>query len=269
MKKYILTIIMIIILGLSWQYKNRQPDLIELDLPVAKKHQEFVEPAIEDDTPSLSPPKLGGDVREDRGGIVESEVEVEQVESISVNLAVPFTSQAPTADWEQPYQDACEEASLLMVDYYYANQDFPTKEEVENILLEMVAWQEINWGGHFNLPTASVAEYAMTTFGYRVEVIEDLTADKIRVFLNRGIPVIIPADGHKLDNPFFSGNGPEYHMLVVKGYQDDKFITNDPGTRRGADFIYTEKNLMASIFDWDTKKDQTIGPKRGLVLYND
>jgi hypothetical protein len=185
----------------------------------------------------------------------------------NINLAVPFISQAPSGNWDQPFQDACEEASVLMVDYYYQEKDFPSQVEVESILLEMVGWQEENLGGHFDLPTAEVSEYAQATFGYQTEVINDLTAEKIRSLLNQGIPVIIPADGHKLENPFFSNDGPDYHMLVIKGYVDDKFITNDPGTRHGADFVYTEENLMYSIGDWDKDAHSATGPKLGLVLY--
>src|SRR3989344_4828168 len=39
-----------------------------------------------------------------------------------VNLKVPFTSQAPTGNWDLPYQEACEEASALMaIRYVFAN----------------------------------------------------------------------------------------------------------------------------------------------------
>jgi hypothetical protein len=47
----------------------------------------------------------------------------------------------------------------------------------------------------------------------------------------------------------------------------DKFITNDPGTKRGEDFIYTADNLMLSIADWNKKESLANGPKTGLVLY--
>ena len=35
-----------------------------------------------------------------------------------INLDVPFTSQAPHLNWDQPYQDFCEEASVLMAVQY-------------------------------------------------------------------------------------------------------------------------------------------------------
>ena len=34
------------------------------------------------------------------------------------SIRVPFTSQAPYKDWDDPYQEACEEASVIMVDYF-------------------------------------------------------------------------------------------------------------------------------------------------------
>ena len=48
------------------------------------------------------------------------------------------------------------------------------------------------------------------------------------------------------------GDGPLYHMLVVKGYtKDGTIITNDPGTRRGADFLYDPDALFNAVHDWN------------------
>ena len=39
-----------------------------------------------------------------------------------INIAVPFTSQAPYAIWDPLHDDACEEASLIMLDAFYKNK---------------------------------------------------------------------------------------------------------------------------------------------------
>jgi hypothetical protein len=262
--KYILIIIVIITLGLAWRYQNRQPDLIEVELPLAREHIEFVEQDNEIIIEDNIEDKVNDEVEE-----VFVEIEKEEIEITSINLALPFTSQAPTGNWQQPYQDACEEASLLMVDYYYQNKEISSPEETEKIFADMVAWQEDNWGGHFNMPVAKFSEYIDIFYDYRVELVEDVSVAQLENFLDQGLPIIVPADGHKLDNPFFSGDGPEYHMLVIKGYVDGNFITNDPGTWRGEDFIYTYENMMESIHDWDTKKSTASGLRNVLVLYND
>lgn len=257
MKKILVIIIsgIIFLAGGLYLYKSRQPEIINIDLPPAKNYQDFV---------SEEQPSSTEDIVEE--DIIEEEEVVEEEPSSSINLAVPFTSQAPTKNWEQPWQDACEEASILMVDYFYQNKKFPGAEQVEYILGPMVDWQIANWGGHHNLPVARVAELVTTTFGYETKIIEDLDADKIKAWLNQGVPVIVPADGHKLANPHFTGDGPDYHMMVIKGYVGDRFITNDPGTQYGADFVYTSENLLMSIGDWDIQKTSATGPKLGLVL---
>jgi len=184
-----------------------------------------------------------------------------------INLNIPFTSQAPTANWVQPFEDACEEASILMVDYYYSKKTMPSKLAVEDILVDMVKWQEDNWGEHANLSLAKMLEYVNKNYNYRSEIIDNPSIDLIKQYLSKGLPIIVPANGKKLANPNFREGGPAYHMLVIKGYIDDKFITNDPGTRLGADFIYTQTNLMSSIADWDGNIDGASGSKRILILH--
>lgn len=259
-KRVVYFLILIILLAggfFVWQKQKSQPIIV--DLPVAQNYQDFTTSTKKDSEDEIIKTEV----------IVDEKVEDEIIkpEIKNINLNVPFTSQAPLSDWSQPYQDACEEASVMMLDYYYQNKNLPSKEEVSDILKEMVAWQEKNWGGHENLPVARLAEYIKATFNYETEIIENLTAEKLKYYLNIGKPIIIPANGKILANPNFKNGGPEYHMLVVKGYVDDKFITNDPGTRLGADFVYTAENLLESIADWNQKESRSTGPKNGLIIF--
>lgn len=274
MKKYIIFLAILVVLSVWWAYTHKPSDLILVDIPPAQKCDQFKktdktieEPAndtlIQDNIVSEEVEKT-----EEVEDISQPDPETEKVVINSINLDVPFTSQAPTANWAEPFQDACEEASILMVAYYYENRNMPSAAQVENILVDMVDWQIDNMTKeHINLTISQTADLVKSLYNYDSQVIENLTADKIRELLRAGQPVIVPANGHLLANPYFTDDGPDYHMLVIKGFVDDKFITNDPGTKRGADFIYSEDNLMSSIFDWDSKKDQAIGLKRGLVFY--
>jgi hypothetical protein len=68
----------------------------------------------------------------------------------------------------------------------------------------------------------------------------------------KGVPVIIPASGKELQNPNFRNGGPPYHMLVMKGYlADGRWIVNDPGTRKGADYLYGKQLLLNAVHDWN------------------
>ena len=71
----------------------------------------------------------------------------------------------------------------------------------------------------------------------------------------------MPAAGRELGNPNFTGEGPLYHMYVIRGYTADTFITNDPGTRNGENYIYAIDVVMNSIGDWNNG-DPTNGAKR-------
>ena len=264
MKKIIIAIFILLLASAAWYFWPRNVDVLQADLPAARDYQEFV------NTVDIIEEKISTSTEEVVDVAEEVEEEGEVVQASSINLDVPFTPQAPTADWDQPFQDACEEASFLMVDYYYQNQDLPDAERIEFVLSDMVGWQQETWQGHFNLSMEDLEDFITSTNGtYRIEIVEDLTIDKIKDYLSRGLPLIVPADGTKLANPFFRNGGPDYHMLVIKGYTEDKIITNDPGTSRGRDFIYTYENMLESIADWNKKESLATGPKRALILHKD
>ena len=173
-----------------------------------------------------------------------------------VNLDIPFISQAPYAVWDELHDQACEEAAIIMV-YYYLTEKVLTKDIGEKEILNMVDWQIKNWGGHFDLSVEQIVELFEEYFDYQgLELIYPHTKSLVvgvKKELARGNPVIVPAAGQLLKNPYFTLPGPEYHVLVIKGYDDEKseFITNDPGTKRGADFRYNYQVLENAIHDFN------------------
>ena len=179
------------------------------------------------------------------------------------NLAVPFTPQAPHANWDLPYQEACEEASVYMAAQFFAGDERAVipKDEADKALLELVDWQVERFGFYEDTNVSKVLNILKHYYGLEYQVINDPTVEVIKESIARGHPVIVPAYGKALPNPFFSGDGPEYHMLVVKGYLEDRFIVNDPGTRRGADFTYEFDHFMPAIHDFnggDVKNGKSV-----------
>lgn len=184
----------------------------------------------------------------------------------SINLKVPFTSQAPLGNWDEIFKEACEETAALMVDYYYQGKNF-TPQIATDEILKMVNWQIKNWGGHFDLTAEQTAKLIKEYFGYsKVEIIDNPTIEYIKKEVNSGRPVIVPAAGRLLGNPYFRNPGPLYHMVVIKGYAKDKFITNDPGTKRGKDYLYNYQTIMQAMHDWNPE-DITLGAKKIIVIY--
>lgn len=174
----------------------------------------------------------------------------------SVNLGIPFTSQAPLFEWDAIHADACEEASIYMVKQYFdgVSEGPMDAEESEAELLRIVA-REMELFGYFESTTAEqTGELAKDLYGLSYELFYNPTKEDLKRFLAHGHPILVPAAGKLLKNPYFTGEGPEYHMLVLRGYTEDgMFITNDPGTRRGEAYLYKEDVLFDAIYDWDPK----------------
>ncbi|MBI3956980.1 MAG: C39 family peptidase [Candidatus Kerfeldbacteria bacterium] len=174
---------------------------------------------------------------------------------VEVNLAVPFTSQAPHANWDLPYQEACEEAAALMVHRFWQNKPLASKDDADRAIREIVDFQEEEYGFYKDTTVEETARFIRDLWGYDdVEVVTGsaVTADRIKREVADGFPVIALAAGRQLGNPNFTQPGPIYHALVVKGFtKGGKFITNDPGTRKGADYLYDPKVLISAIHDWN------------------
>lgn len=169
----------------------------------------------------------------------------------SANLAVPFAPQAPFGNWAQPYQDACEEAAIIMIERFFRHAPLSSG-EMDAEILRMVKFQEERYGFYRDSNAAETARLAEAFYPHlSVHVVYDVTVQDIRSALARGTPVLVLVNGQKLGNPFYTQPGPERHTLVIKGVTGDKFITHDPGTRRGADFTYPITRVMNAIEDYD------------------
>lgn len=172
---------------------------------------------------------------------------------IEINLDIPFTSQAPDQSWTLPYKEFCEEASVLMVMSYVNRKLINSSDYASQKMLEIKAFEEKRFGYYQDTNAEETATIIRELYGYaKVRVAYDPTIEDIKKALADGKAVIIPAAGRMLDNPYFQVPGPLYHMIVIKGYtKTGNFITNDPGTRHGADFIYAPDVLMNANHDWN------------------
>lgn len=194
---------------------------------------------------------------------INSEIKIKD----SVNLNIPFQSQAPHGNWGEPYQEACEEASLILSINYLRGSAAISKEQMNEKILALVEWENTNWGGHHDLTVEKTVELLNGFYGdeFSVEIIYDFTWDDVKKSLSQGYPVIAPTAGRELGNPNFTGLGPLYHMLVIKGYADKVLITNDVGTRKGADFQYSYNTLYNAIHDWNNG-DVANGQKAVIII---
>lgn len=155
-------------------------------------------------------------------------------------LEVPFICQAPlqTDDNWKYHEESCEEAAVLQAYLYMTGQSM-TKQEAHEEILKMISWQIEHFGEHRDIYADEVKEFIHGYYGIKTEEIEvlyNVTIEKVKEIVSKGFPVIVPIMGDILKNPYYPYPG--YHMLVVKGYTKDSIITNDNGTRRGENFSY-------------------------------
>ena len=104
----------------------------------------------------------------------------------------------------------------------------------------------------------------MSFFGYSSDdilIIRKAGIYDIKAQVASGFPVIAPTYGRWLNNPFYKQPGPEYHMVTVIGYTEDRIITNDVGTKRGKDFSYPSDVFKKSM-DKEGADVLVIRPKR-------
>lgn len=181
--------------------------------------------------------------------------ETNEIEEIKIEkegyIKVNFICQAPlqtVKNWEL-HEESCEEAALLQT-YLYETGQTMTKEEANEEILAMIEWEKINFGAHEDIYADKIKEFAIGFYGIKdeeIKIIYNASIEDIKKEISKGHPVIAPVTAGILENPYYPYPG--YHMLQVIGYTEDKIITNDNGTRKGADFSYDIEKFEQAMKD--------------------
>lgn len=180
------------------------------------------------------------------------------------NLDVQFYPQAPFANWDMPYQEACEEASVLLAMNYIRDRRV-SRAEFDEGLLQIVEFEMSRFGAFEHTNVEETASIITEYFNYSdVQVLDDPSEHDIQREIARGRLVLVPLAGQLLKNPYFTAPGPVYHFLVIKGYTKTHFITHDVGTRRGENYTYPFQSIMENIYDY--AEPITDGRRRVLVV---
>lgn len=185
----------------------------------------------------------------------------------NLNYDIPFIAQAPFANWDERHEEFCEEASLVMAAYYTESKQYTDLESADLLMNELADWELARFGSFKSTNNAETAELGREKLGLEIDI-EEVDIEDIKRLLSDGHIVIAPTAGRELGNPFFQNPGPVYHMLVIKGYTaDGQFVTHDPGTKHGEDYLYDEQVLYDAIGEYqhtDGSVDTTV--KEVLVI---
>lgn len=169
---------------------------------------------------------------------------------------VSFTAQAPLGNWDDERQaQGCEEASSLMAIYWALQKPLPLG-EAEKEIIAISEYEKAVYGEFRDASSRDTVNWIIKDyFKYEnAELLYDITAEDIKRALIDGNIIIVPVNGQKLGNPFYTVPGPEVHMLLVVGYNSEQkeFIVNDPGTKHGKNLRYKEEILSGAMRDYKT-----------------
>lgn len=165
-----------------------------------------------------------------------------------INWPVAFASQAPFGDWGLPYQEACEEASLILADKYFKKEKLD-KAILDSELLKLVDWETKAFGYYTDTNAEQVKKIAEEYFHLKAEISADVSVENMKKQLAAGNLIVAPFAGRLLRNPNYSGLGPIYHFMLIRGYDEKYFYTNDVGTRRGENYQYDFATIINAIHD--------------------
>lgn len=201
----------------------------------------------------------------------------------TLNLPIPFTAQAPTGNWDQLHNEACEEAGAIMVaEYFKGNKNIQLDPElVEGQISSLTLWQDQHFGYHLDTTAEETAQMIRGYYGLEAKVVSNYTLQNIKDELNSHHAVILPVNGRQIGNPNYKQPGPIYHMLVIRGYSDAALgvgaptgasehstilITNDSGTRKGQNYPYTFETLYNAAADWDHNTNTIDQNKKVMIV---
>ena len=169
----------------------------------------------------------------------------------AVDLPVPFTSQFPTRSTAMPYREACEESSVLMVLRYFSQEDISSTEDAAEGIQDLVERNVNVFGDSIDESAAEVRDLLLEqSSDLSVQLLTNPSITDLQRELSQGHVLLVPVSAEVLDNPNFTPPPPDYHMIIIRGYTEDEFfITNEPGSKKGEGHLYSYETIMEAIGD--------------------
>lgn len=168
----------------------------------------------------------------------------------SAELAVPYISQVPDDQWVAPWDEACEEATISMIDAFYRGELIVDKDKMKANMLDMFAWEDEAFNKNHDTDAAQTVQLIAKKSGFIGTVKRNPLIEDIKRELAASRPVIAHVNMYKLYQE--KDLGDSYHVFVITGYNDltGEFIINDPARPKDR---YTYAVLMNALHDFNPK----------------
>lgn len=184
-----------------------------------------------------------------------------------LNLSVPFTTQAPYGNWSG--NKDCEEASVVMAYTFLTGQihDVLPADYVSKQIEKLKAWENENFNYNADTGAGETATMIKAVYGLKTDYLVNFTEADLKQAISQYKVVILPLNAQFLAPSNYPDLHPTYHMAVIRGYQNNLFFINDPGTSTGKNNAYTFDEIKKIAADWDPiKNGMDLNKKVAVVV---
>lgn len=143
-------------------------------------------------------------------------------------LSVPFSTQAPLGEWNDPRQaDGCEETSIIMA-WMWAQDITLTPDQIRNNIVGMSDYEQFFYGYYRDSSAEDTANLMMKYFNYtNVAVKHNAGIADIKAALNANQLIIAPINPRVISLSLYNRYTTN-HTVVVVGYDEQNIIIHDP-----------------------------------------
>lgn len=179
-----------------------------------------------------------------------------QAKAQAMELSVPPVSQVPDGLWTAPWDEACEEASVTMLNGFYQKKTSISKATSKREMQAMITWENATFKENRDTNATQILQLIDTFGTFDASIQRNPSLQELKHELDQQQPVIALVDLYKFYNE--RPKGDSYHVFVVVGYDDQKneFIVNDPGRdmRR-----YSYERIMNALHDYNAQSKEATG----------
>lgn len=173
-----------------------------------------------------------------------------------VEIQVPYLSQVFGGEWVSPWNEACEEASITMVQAYYNHQTTIEVKDARPHMQDFIDWEMETFKKNNDTTAAETLRLIKEKTNLRASIKRNPSVNNIKVELAKDHPVIAFLNMYKLYGE--TAQGDSFHVLVITGYDEAKkqFIINDPARSPKR---YSYDVLMKALHDFNPKSKEADG----------
>ncbi len=171
----------------------------------------------------------------------------------SVMMKVPYASQIPTGDRNDPRQaDGCEEASIIMAMAWARGGSHLPADEVERDIINISEYERVIYGFYQDTSAQDTARVMREFYQYKdVTTKEGISVEDIKQELAQNRLVIFPLNTRLTGLPIYR-TGPPRHTVVAVGYDDksDSLIINDPLYGNARNMWVPSSNIQSALSNY-------------------